>query len=238
MQTDSFTVLVGPDQCAYKIPQSRLTMHSSVFERMCSAPFLESTERVIKLPEEDPHVFDDFYDWMHSSKPHVDFNKGAEAVFDLAIFAEKYQICHLKNQIADILNKQLENDILNAETLDQVYSSVPDGAVLRQLCSSILERQVIYYSSYHRARKPEDFYKEYEPVFALHANLGRDFFRWTVSNDHKPCTFHDHSNITNPVETTDNTCPYSDIHFVAPQSITPSRTTGRASKKPKKKHTV
>lgn len=131
MQTDSFTILVGPDQCAYKIPQGRLTIHSSVFLRMCSAPSLESTQRVIKLPEENPHVFDDFYDRMHSSKPHFDLRMGAEAIFDLAIFAEKYHICHLKNQIADILKEEWSNNMLSAENLDHVYSSVPDGAVLR-----------------------------------------------------------------------------------------------------------
>lgn len=195
-------------------------MHSSVFERMCSAPFLESSQRVIKLPEEDPHVFDDFYDWMHSSEPHVDFSKGAEATFDLAIFAEKYQICHLKNQIADILLKEYQKDILNAETLDHVYSSVPEGAILRQLCSLILKKQITYHDEYCYSERSLDDWKEYEPVFSLHAGLGRDFFTWTVTKKVKPCAFHDHSNITHPVEGTDKTCPYSAIHFVAPQSTT------------------
>lgn len=215
---------------AYKIPQGRLAMHSSVFERMCSAAFLESTQRIIKLPEEDPHVFDDFYDWMHSSKPHVDFSKGAEAMFDLAIFAEKYQICHLKNQIADVLKKEWDSNMMNSENMDQVYSSVPEGAVLRQLCCWILVRLVNGY------RPPKNVCEEYEPVFALHPDLGRDFFRWTIIKDHNPCAFHDHSNITNPVKGTGNTCPYSDIHFVAPQSTTSPGATFRAPKRQKKKH--
>ena len=199
---------------------------------MCSAPFLESAQRVIKLPEEDPDVFDNFFDWIHSSKPQVDFSKGNEAIFDFAIFAEKYQICHLKNQISDIIRKDWEKQKLKPEIIDQVYSSVPDGAVLRQLCSWILNRQVIQYS-YDRLRKQYDIYKEYETVFASHADLGRDYFKWNTVGETKGCQFHDHSNIANPVEGKGSACPYSDIHFLAPQSKTPSGAEYRASKKQK-----
>lgn len=51
-QTDRFTILVGPNKSAYEVPEGLLIMRSIVFERMCSAPFLESTQRVINLPEE------------------------------------------------------------------------------------------------------------------------------------------------------------------------------------------
>lgn len=200
MQTDSITILVGPDQCAYKVPQGRLTLHSPVFLRMCSAPFLEFTQRLIKLPEEDPHVFDDFFDWMYSSKPHVDLRMDAEAIFGLAIFAEKYHICHLKNQIADILKEKMSGDILKAEILNRVYSSVSEGAILRQLCASTLQRLVNGGFLNGDGRKQEDHCKEYEPVFALHADLGRDFFRRTATSNHKPCAYHDHSNITSPMK--------------------------------------
>lgn len=98
-QTDRFTILVGPNKSAYEVPEGLLNMRSIVFERMCSAPFLESTQRVINLPEEEPENFDCFFDWIYSLRPHVGFGNGAEAVFNLAIFAEKYLVCHLKNQL-------------------------------------------------------------------------------------------------------------------------------------------
>lgn len=236
MQTDSFTILVGPEQSVYKVPQGRLTMHSSVFERMCSAPFLESTERVIKLPEEDPNVFEDFIDWMYSSNPHVDFNKGTEAIFELAIFAEKYQICHLKNQISDLLKRDWKYISFNSEIVDRVYNSVPEGAILRQLCSWILNMHVNRGEFFNKSR--EDVCKEYEPLFALHPDLGRDFFQQVVSIDFsadcKPCLFHDHSNITNPVGDSDWGCQYAYVHFVAPQSAPLSRAKGRPLKKQKR----
>lgn len=241
MQTDSFTILVGPEKCLYKVPEGRLTMHSPVFERMCSAPFLESTERVIKLPEEDPCVFENFVVWMYSSDPHVKYNMGTEAIFDLAIFAEKYQIFHLKNQISDVIKRDWKYSSLDSEIINQVYNSVPEGAILRQLCSWVLNMHFNRAVFFNTSR--EDCCKEYEPIFALHADLGRDFFRQVVSIDFsidpinlKPCLFHDHSNITNPVEGSEmRTCPYSFVHFIAPQSAPVSRPKGRPLKKQKKR---
>lgn len=221
MQTDSFTILVGPDQCAYKVPEGRLTMHSAVFSSMCSAPFLESAQRIIKLPEEDPSVFEDFYDWMYSSKPHVDLKMGARAVFDLAIFAEKYQICHLKNQISDLLQNDWSHDILDAEILDHVYSSVPEGAVLRQLCVSILKRLLDQgvYVDHCGTWMAKDLFKEYDPVFALHTDLGRDFFRVAAIDRIHPCTFHDHSNIDRPLEVDAGFCPHSYADLILDEAV-------------------
>lgn len=234
MQTDRFTILVGPGKSAYKVPEGRLTMHSPVFERMCSAPFLESTQRVINLPEEEPDVFDNFFDWIHSSKPQVDFSKGTEAVFNLAIFAEKYQICHLKNQLSDIIKKDCDKQRLKSETIDQIYSNVPDGAVLRQLCCWVLKRQVASYTSFDRYGDKRELYKEYEPVFNSHSDLGRDFFKWAASGDPETCAFHDHSNIINPVEAKNYLCPYSNIHFPAPQPKAAPGAEYQPSKKQKK----
>lgn len=47
----------------------------------CSVPFLKSTQRVIKLPKEDPVVFENFFDWIYLSKPQVDFRKGIFVYF-------------------------------------------------------------------------------------------------------------------------------------------------------------
>lgn len=212
MQTDRFTILVGPNKSTYKVPEGLLTMQSPVFERMCSAPFLESTQRVINLPEEEPAVFDNFFDWIHSAKPQVGFEKGVEAVFHLAIFAEKYQICHLKNQLSDIIKEAWKRQILNSKIMDQVYCNVPDGAILRQLCSWVLSKQIVWQS---RTRR---IYEEYDSVFSSHSDLGRDFFKFTTSGepaacDFGACDFHDHSNITSPMEAKDHVCPYSDIPF-------------------------
>ena len=139
MQTERFNILVGPEQRPFKVPEDLLIMHSLVFKRMCSAPFIESNQRLIKLPEEDSSVSEDFFEWMHSSRPQASARNGTKATFDLAIFAEKYQICDLKTQISDLIREDNGTRRLNPRILDRVYSSVPKGAVLRQLCSWIMK---------------------------------------------------------------------------------------------------
>ena len=226
MQTEHFTIIVGPESRSFKVPEGRLRMHSLVFDRMCSAPFREAKQRLIKLPEDDPTVFEGFFDWMHSSKPQVDFSKGTKPIFSLAIFAEKYQICHLINQISDLIKKDLQKHRLNPKILAQVFSSVPEGTVLRRLCSWVLQWEVSYFS-FHRRANAKDLIRDYAQVFALHPDLGRDFFVWSFDSNTHACLFHDHSDIPNASKSQNNTiCPYSDS-FVAP----PER---RASKRLKK----
>ena len=217
---------VGPQEHVFKVPHGLLIRYSAVLERICFPSFLDSNQPIIKLPEENPSVFKDFFDWLHSSKPQLDFSKGTEAIFDLAIFAQKYQICHLMNQITDLIKTMTlatpkcgEGEVrLDPAILDHVYSSVPDGAVLRQLCSWVLLWQV---KNWRHENRSQDFNRQYAEVFTWHPDLGRDFFQWVSAKDKnpfKPCQFHDHSNIPNAMKgkggggwvDQNDVCPYSD----------------------------
>lgn len=97
MQTDSFTILVRSDKYAYKIPQGQLTMLR--FQAHVFRFIFGIHQRVIKLPKEYHHVFGDFYQWMHLSKAYIDFSKGAEATFELVIFAERVRLVNTPNII-------------------------------------------------------------------------------------------------------------------------------------------
>jgi len=96
MQTDRFTILLGPTQKSFRVPQGLLIQRSSVFEK------IESTEQIIRLPEEDTTTFEHFFIWLHALEPCLSI-KSIDAIVDLAIFAEKYQVCHLKNQTSDVI---------------------------------------------------------------------------------------------------------------------------------------
>lgn len=236
MHTKRFNILVGPEECFFQVPEGLLIMHSPVFKRMCSAPFIESNQRRINLPEEDSSLFEDFFEWMHSSRPRASLRNGTKAIFDLAIFAEKYQICDLANQISDLVREEDRAERLNPGILDRVYSSVPKGAVLRQLCSWILKWEADSFGTC--LNTAEDWGQEYEQVFTSDADLGRDFFKWSSPGGKgriTACTFHDHSNIPNYVKSEDQVCPYTDI-FGTKRSIASAAEESPASKKQKMKH--
>lgn len=192
-------------------------MHSPVFDRMCSAPFLESSQRLIKLPEDSPSAFEDFLNWGYSYKPSVDFSKGTEAIIGLAIFAEKFQINSLTNQLTDLIKTAEGRERVNPDILDEVYFRVPDGAILRQLCSWVVNWQAACWD--HNSDE-SGWGEEYAEVFAVHTDLGRDFFQWVYAKHTSPirfkaCQFHDHRNIPDAVNSRTQECPYSDIFLEA-----------------------
>lgn len=187
---------MGPKNEIFKVPYALLVKHSVAFKNFC---LIHADNRTIDLPCENASVFEKFFLWIHSSKPEVDFSKGMDGIFDLAIFAEKYTICPLINSITDyIKTATMRGELtLDPTDLDSIYSSTPDSekSVLCQICSWNILWQIL---------NPEDdndsqvVSKKYAKIFALHSDLGRDFFLLTSEEDAidlEPCKFHDHSDI-------------------------------------------
>lgn len=165
---------------------------------------------------ENASVFKNFFFWIHSSKPEIDFSIGMDAIFNLAILAEKYTICPLLNQITDyIKTATMQGELtLNPANLDSIYCwTSNETSILRQICCWILVWQI-------RNREADQNFqavnKEYEAIFSSYSDLGRDFFLWASGknvNLVEPCQFHDHSDITNAGKRKGKitVCPYSDL---------------------------
>ncbi len=199
---------------------------------MCRSGLEESQTRVIPLPHVKISTFEDFFIWMHAYEPRVDI-KDFTAVLDLAIFAEMYMICQLKNQTSDILRTELGSGRwkLTPDDVSKIYDEVPSGSILRLLCSSSLALPVSNQPSSSPSfgfpggfgglqqvmsspRQHEDFLK-WEPVFENHSDLGWDYFR-QIQMSHTqtaiswggPCRFHDHRDIPGERREAVDKCPY------------------------------
>lgn len=122
--------------------------------------------------------------WIHVYEPSANA-ESFESTLDLAIFAEIYKICLLKNQTSDILRVGLGDGRweLKPNDVSTVYENVPPRSVIRQLCSASLvlaihagvESSWNQRSSSSIRRHPSPF--EWEGVFGKHAELGWDYFR-------------------------------------------------------------
>ncbi|KAI9851901.1 MAG: hypothetical protein M1824_002451 [Vezdaea acicularis] len=218
MQSDRFTVLIGSAQMSFQVPQELLIQHSSVFKTMCHPPFKESIERTIKLPEEKPVTFANFFIWLHALEPCIPIFD-IESVIDLAIFAEKYHICYLKNQTSDVLRTALSDNRwrVTPEIITAVYSSVPAGTTLRQMFS--LGFAVNYGSSslsWSRRNKPTEHWAEWEKVFYDFPDLGWDYFQHIQKGQADAssiklggaCRFHDHSDTFGWIRGSGSSCSY------------------------------
>ncbi|TVY17610.1 hypothetical protein LARI1_G005245, partial [Lachnellula arida] len=84
--------------------------------------------RVIELPHVKILTFEDFLFRIYTCEPSLDLDNLAP-ILNLAIFAEIYIICHLKNQTSDLLRTGLGNSQwqLTLDDISIVYDKVPPG---------------------------------------------------------------------------------------------------------------
>jgi len=222
---------------SFQVPQDLLMQWSPPLGEMCRSGLEESQTRIIPLPHVKISTFEDFLIWMHAYEPSVDL-KSLASVLDLAIFAEMYMICQLKNQTSDILHTELGGGRwqLTPDDVSMIYDEVPSGSTLRQLCSvslalaaadppsssgfgssspyghSSVFGSLANFASTHRQHYN---YLEWESVFKLHSDLGWDYFEQiqtrhaqTAINWGGPCRFHDHRDIPGVRREDVDKCPY------------------------------
>lgn len=215
-------VSVGEQEKKFTVSKDLLVKCSRTFNKMCTLPFKESVEGIIKFPEVKPETFENFMVWLHSYLPSESIVEDTHAVIDLAIFSATYQIFSLQNKMCDTIQDYMKRGQLSItpEVISLIYSSTPDGSKLRELfCLRFCER--------HRPVKATDStwpteirqknisvseLKEWEVVFDDFPNFGRDYFRYTrgstwLSSNHS-CRFHEHRNITIRVQNDLKKCPY------------------------------
>lgn len=203
---------------SFQVPQELLIRHSPVFKMMCYLLFKESIERTIKLPEEKPATFANFFIQLYALKTCITIID-IEFVINLAIFAEKYHICCLKNQTFDVLQTALSDNQqrVTLEIITTVYSSVLAGTILRLMFS--LGFAVNYSSSslsWSRRNAATKHQVEQEKVFCDFPDLRWDYFQHiqkgqTDASSIKlggACRFHDHSDTFGQVCGSDSACPY------------------------------
>ncbi|KAK2745515.1 hypothetical protein FQN57_003640 [Myotisia sp. PD_48] len=137
LQGKRFTIIVGSNEDSFKISRDLLSQSSPVFKAMCFSSFMESVDRVIRLPEVDLTTFQQYFVWLHSPEPQIDSSSDIDSLVHLGIFAEIYQINHLKNQTTDALVKVFENGQLKITptNMSSVYSSASANSVIRNLFS-------------------------------------------------------------------------------------------------------
>lgn len=142
--------------------------------------------------------------------------KDVGAIIDLAIFSDIFQITPLQNQSSDIIYELMtKKEVpITPEMISRIYTSTPDGSVLRKLfclCFCKFHSPGTYYSSDEEPSK-------WETLFDQFPNFGRDYFRYTRNsseslNKTRACRFHDHSNMLNWVgddtRSGFNICPFS-----------------------------
>jgi len=210
MQSERVKVLVGTNQDAFEVPYDLLAQYSRDFKKLRNA--LNDSGDEIILPDVTKPTFEDFFVWLHAYEPSILHSDGSESDFvdgalNLAVFAQKYKIYHLRNQASDVVRSALGDGKWNItpDMISAVYRVAPAGSALRQLsflgfvASEGRTDSTLWQTAFHECQ-----------------GLGWDYFQYKSGNEVKiegfeaggACRFHDHSDIRGWAFQDVADCPY------------------------------
>jgi hypothetical protein len=210
MQSERVKVLVGSTKDAFGVPYDLLAQYSTAFKKLRNA--LNDAGDEINLPDVTKSTFEDFFIWLHAYEPSIlhaesDDSDLIDGALNLAVFAQKYQIYHLRNQASDVVRAALREGQWNItpDMISAVYKVAPAGSALRQLS----------FLGFVAAEGRNDS-TVWQDAFIDCPSLGWDYFQYKSGNelysegieDGGACRFHDHSDIRGWLLQDLPDCPY------------------------------
>lgn len=192
------------------VPYDLLAQYSTAFKKLRNA--LKDSGDEIVLPDVTTSTFDDFFIWLHSYEPCILRTESHDShiidgALHLAVFAQKYQIYHLRNQASDVVRAALRDGEWNItpEMISAVYKVAPAGSALRQL--SFLG----FVAAEGRTNSTL-----WQAAFIDCPSLGWDYFQYKNGSelykegiqDGGACRFHDHADIRGWLLQDLPNCPY------------------------------
>jgi hypothetical protein len=210
MQSDRVKVLVDSTKETFWVPYDLLAQYSTAFKKYRNA--LNDSGDEIVLPDVTTSTFDDFFIWLHAYEPCILRTEShdphlIDGALHLAVFAQKYQIYHLRNQASDVVRAALRDGKWNItpDMISAVYKVAPAGSALRQLS----------FLGFVAAEGHTDS-TVWRAAFIDCPSLGWDYFQYKNGSelynegiqDGGACRFHDHSDIRGWVLRDLPNCPY------------------------------
>ena len=210
VQSERVTVLVGSNQDPFEVPYDLLTQYSRDFKKLRNA--LNDSGDEIVLPDVTKPTFEDFFIWLHAYEPNILRTDGSESDFidgalNLAVFAQKFKIYHLRNQASDVVRAALREGqwSITPDMISAVYKVAPAGSALRQLS----------FLGFVGSEGQSDS-TVWQAAFIDCPSLGWDYFQYKNGNKKDSdsiaaggaCRFHDHSDIRGWVVQDLPACPY------------------------------
>ena len=191
------------DKSVFRIPRDFLRRRSSTFRQELA----EHDAQIIVLPDTSAPTMTEFFIWNFTPKPQLEDRLSFDEVVQLGVFAWKYQISALSNQVTDSIRAHVASGewSLQATTVDIVYKAVPADSTLREVIRTALGQLPL--SSIDG--------EEWERTFKDNPDLGWDTFKaskkeWSAREYLSDvCRFHNHEGIERQEGLCDG-CPYAE----------------------------
>ena len=139
------TLLVGPDKVAFTVHKDLVCAASRYFNSMLNRDDGEHQTELLPL-EKRIEVFDDFVHWLYhdvenESQPYLTGSTQIRHYLDLYVFADRYEVLELKNEILDQLVTTPEiggtTRLFSETEAYWIYRRLPRGSGLRKLLADV-----------------------------------------------------------------------------------------------------
>lgn len=192
----------------------------------------QQSEQAIEVEGVTTRTLKRFFVWTHALQPGISPELEFEDATELGIFASRFQIPALSNQITDRLRSHLASDEwqLNATIVGQIYDAAPNGSPLREVIRAALGKL-----SKPTVEAGEDR-EAWGATVLRHPQLGLDFFGASGSSWNADaylsgvCRFHDHDDVLEQKndEALCDGCPYASedcypLSIPTNAAVTPSK---------------
>ncbi|KIW81715.1 hypothetical protein Z517_04741 [Fonsecaea pedrosoi CBS 271.37] len=208
-QSPRVKLLVGEDDGTLRgflIPEEFLQRRSRTLREQITELSRYSATREITLLETGAQTMEEFFIWNFCPNPQLEDRLSFSEVVQLGVFAWKYQVSALSNQVTDMIRHNLANNEwkLEAAIVDAIYQAAPNKSPLREVIKAAL------------GQVPRGYIDgdEWERTYKRNSDFGWDLHKsndkeWTAKDYLTgSCRFHNHDEIKRRQSLCDG-CPYT-----------------------------
>ncbi|KAF2494963.1 hypothetical protein BU16DRAFT_428025, partial [Lophium mytilinum] len=141
---EGLKVLVGPEEVPFFVHEGPIRASSKFFDNAMKGPWNESTERCVRLRDDDPEIFSIYQHWLYSQtlstrKDYDVARKTYSALCDAYCLGEKLMDDNFKNTAIDAIIQRRSSSsggtvwAPGGDVIAKAYKGTPEGSLLRKL---------------------------------------------------------------------------------------------------------
>ena len=130
----------GDDKRTFQAFKGVLAFYSGYFDGAFNGRFVEARAGAVKLPTEDPLIFEIFLHWTNTRRFYESTLDPAvllsfDTIAALWIFGDAHEIPMLQNEVVDVFVLKLRGTMIRPEreTIDFIWENTPEGSALQRL---------------------------------------------------------------------------------------------------------
>ena len=167
------TVLVGEEEKRFIIHQDAACAKSKFFKAACSTRWLEGQEKIVRLRDVDPTVFQAYSRWVYSGELPTPIcidssnvrDKSAEKalLIELLILGDRLDDIDMRNQAKPMLLDSMErhHTLCGYELVNRIYASTLPGSLVRKMLVDVaISRQNPSVLAKHVSKYAAEFVQE------------------------------------------------------------------------------